>query len=119
MRWGAVALAAGLALTVTAVGLRASLLFYGGTAVTGIGFGIAWLGVLRSLVGLVSPTGRAALLAVIFIVAYLAFGLTAVAAGYAVTRIGLHDAALWYGAAVEVLALAGVAGTLLINRSSR
>ena len=113
------ALAAGLALTVAAVALKAPLLFFGGTAATGIGFGVAWLGVVRSLVGLASPTGRGALLAAIFIVAYLAFALPAVVAGYAVTRVGLHDAALWYGVAVEVLALAGVAGTLLINRPAR
>src|SRR5438105_1695896 len=119
MRFGAVALAAGLALTVAAVALKAPLLFFGGTAATGIGFGVAWLGVVRSLVGLASPTGRGALLAAIFIVAYLAFALPAVVAGYAVTRVGLHDAALWYGVAVEVLALAGVAGTLLINRPSQ
>ena len=119
MRFGAVALAAGLALTVAGVALKAPLLFFGGTAATGIGFGVAWLGVVRSLVGLASPTGRGALLAAIFIVAYLAFALPAVVAGYAVTRVGLHDAALWYGVAVEVLALAGVAGTLLINRPAR
>lgn len=116
MRWGAVALAAGLALTVAAVAMRMPLLFFGGTAVTGVGFGVAWLGVLRSLVGLVSPTGRGGLIAAIFIVAYLAFSLPAVIAGYGATKIGLHDGALWYGGAVFILALAGVAGTLLVGR---
>ena len=119
MRWGAVAQATGLGLTVAAVALRAPALFFVGTAVTGVGFGVAWLGVLRSLVGLASATERGALLAAIFIVAYLAFSLPAVVAGYAVTRVGLHDAALWYGIAVEILALAGVAGTLLVNRQAR
>ena len=118
MRWGAVAQATGLAVTVAAVALRAPVLFFVGTAVTGVGFGVAWLGVLRNLVGLASATERGALLAAIFIVAYLAFSLPAVVAGYAVTRVGLHDAALWYGVAVEILALAGVAGTLLVNRSA-
>jgi predicted MFS family arabinose efflux permease len=116
MRWGAVAQAAGLALTVAAVAMRAPVLFFLGTAVTGVGFGVAWLGVLRSLVGLASPTGRGALLAAVFIVAYLAFSIPAVIAGYAVSRVGLHDAALWYGVAVGILALAGVAGTQLVNR---
>jgi predicted MFS family arabinose efflux permease len=119
MRWGAVALAAGLALTVAAVALRAPLLFFGGTAVTGVGFGVAWLGVLRSLVGLASPTGRGGLIAAIFIVAYLAFSLPAVVAGYAATKIGLHDGALWYGGAVFILALAGVAGTQLVDRETK
>ena len=119
MRSGAIAQAVGLALTVVAVALKASVLFFIGTAATGVGFGVAWLGVLRSLVGLASATGRGALLAAIFLVAYLSFSIPAVVAGYAVTRVGLHDAALWYGVAVEILALAGVAGTLLINRSAR
>ena len=119
MRWGAIAQAAGLAVTVAAVALKAPVLFFIGSAATGVGFGVAWLGVLRSLVGLASATGRGALLAAIFIVAYLSFSIPAVVAGYAVTRVGLHDAALWYGVAVEILALAGVAGTLLINRSAR
>ena len=117
MRWGAVAQAAGLALTVAAVAASSPLLFFGGTGVTGVGFGVAWLGVLRSLVGLASATGRGALIAAIFIVAYLSFSLPAVVAGYGVTRIGLHNAALWYGGAVLILALTGVAGTQLIGRS--
>ena len=75
---------------------------------TGVGFGVAWLGVLRSLVSLASPTGRAALLAAIFVVAYVAFALPAVVAGFLVTLVGLHDAALWYGGAVGLLALAGL-----------
>src|SRR5256886_9936835 len=70
-------------------------------------------------VGLASPPGGGALPAAIFIVAYLAFSLPAVVAGYAVTRVGLHDAALWYGIVVEILALAGVAGTLLVNPPAR
>ncbi len=119
MRWGAIAQAAGLALTVAAVALKAPVLFFIGTAATGVGFGVAWLGVLRSLVGLASATGRGALLAAIFIVAYLSFSIPAVVAGYAVTRVGLHDAALWYGVAVEILALVGVAGTQLVNRTAR
>ena len=113
---GAVALVLGLALTVTAVAMTAPTLFFAGTAVTGVGFGVAWLGVLRSLVSLASPTERAALLAAIFVVAYVAFALPAVVAGFLVTLVGLRDAALWYGGAVGLLALAGLAGSVLINR---
>ena len=107
---------AGLALTVIAVALSAPILFFVATAVTGVGFGIGWLGVLRSLVGLAAPTARGALLAAIFIVAYLAFAVPAVAAGFGVTRVGLHQAALVYGAAIGLLAVAGLAATLLVSR---
>ena len=119
MNFGGAALVAGLALTVTAVALTAPILFFAGTAVTGVGFGIAWLGVLRSLVGLAAPTERGALLSAIFIVAYLAFALPAVAAGYGVTRIGLHQAALWYGAVIGLLAVAGLVATLRVNSTAQ
>ena len=115
---GGTALVAGLALTVVAVATSAPALFFAATAITGIGFGLGWLGVLRSLVSLAAPTARAALLAAIFIVAYLAFSIPAVVAGYLVTRVGLHEAALWYGAAIGLLAVAGLVGTLVVSRPS-
>ena len=116
---GGIALVAGLALTVVAVALTSALLFFTATAVTGIGFGIGWLGVLRSLVTLAATTARGALIAAIYIVAYLAFALPAVAAGYGVTRVGLHQAALEYGVAICLLAVAVLVAALLVNRPSR
>ena len=116
MTAGAVSLLLGLAISVTAVAAGSAGLFFAGTAVTGVGFGVGWLGVLRSLVGRSSPTERGALLAAIFVVAYLSFAVPAVIAGYLVTRIGLHDAALWYGSGVGVLAAAGLVGTLTVGR---
>jgi MFS family permease len=102
----------GLALTLLAVAVKSPGLFFGGTAVTGVGFGVGWLGVVRSLVNRASPTERGALLSAIFIVAYLSFAVPAVIAGFVVTRIGLHDAAVWYAGAVGILALAGLVATL-------
>jgi len=116
---GGMSMVAGLVLTVIAVAVSAPILFFVATAVTGVGFGIGWLGVLRSLVGLAAPTARGALLAAIFIVAYLAFAVPAVAAGFGVTRVGLHQAALVYGAAIGLLAVAGLAATLLVSRPPR
>lgn len=116
MEVGGIALVAGLALAVVAIGLKSSVLFYVATAVTGVGFGAGWLGVLRKLVGLASPTARAALLTAIFIVSYVSFAVPAVAAGYLVTRIGLHDAALWYAAAMGAVALVGLLATVFIGR---
>jgi predicted MFS family arabinose efflux permease len=94
-------------------------LFFAATALTGIGFGLAMLGVLCSLLALAAPTARGALVAAIYIVAYLANAVPAVVAGYLVTRIGLHDSALWYGGASGVLVLAGLAGTLFVRHLSR
>jgi predicted MFS family arabinose efflux permease len=118
MTVGGVALVCGLGLAVTSVAIESPILFFGSNVITGVGFGVGWLGALRALISLASPNARAALISSIFIVAYLAFAVPAVIAGYAVTRIGLHDAALWYASAVGVLALAGLAGTVLIRRPS-
>jgi predicted MFS family arabinose efflux permease len=117
MSRGAAALVAGLLFTLASILVGSPTLFIVTTAITGVGFGLAWFGVLRSLVLRASPTGRGALLAAVFIVAYTSFALPAVVAGYLVTRIGLHDAALWYGAAVGLLAVAGVVGTQLVSRA--
>ena len=116
MTLGGSSLLLGLALTVLAVATRSPALFFAGTAVTGVGFGVGWLGVVRSLVNRASPTRRGALLAAIFIVAYLSFAVPAVIAGFLVTRIGLHDAALWYAGAVGVLALAGLVASVSVSR---
>ncbi|HKW71980.1 MAG TPA: MFS transporter [Candidatus Dormibacteraeota bacterium] len=119
MTVGGVSLPVGLAISVAAVLVGSSVLFFVGTAVTGVGFGLGWLGVLRSLVARASPSERGALLATIFIVAYLSFAVPAVIAGVLVTRIGLHDAALWYGTGVGLLALAGLVGALTVGRPER
>ena len=116
MMVGGVILGAGLVVAVAAIALSSPLLFFAATAVTGVGFGPAWLGVLRTLVGLAAPTARAALLAAVFVVAYLALALPAVIAGFLATRIGLHDAALWYGAGLVVLTFAGVLSTWVVIR---
>jgi len=116
MMVGGVILGAGLVVAVAAIALSSPLLFFAATALTGVGFGPAWLGVLRTLVALAAPTARAALLAAVFVVAYLALALPAVIAGFLATRIGLHDAALWYGAGLVVLTFAGVLSTGVVIR---
>ena len=113
---GGIILGAGLVVAVAAIALTSPLLFFAATALTGVGFGPAWLGVLRTLVALAAPTARAALLAAVFVVAYLALALPAVIAGFLATRIGLHDAAVWYGAGLVVLTFAGVLSTWVVIR---
>ena len=116
MMVGGVILGAGLVVAVAAIALSSPFLFFAATALTGVGFGPAWLGVLRTLVALAAPTARAALLAAVFVVAYLALALPAVIAGFLATRIGLHDAALWYGAGLVALTFAGVLSTWVVIR---
>lgn len=118
MATGGSSMLIGLAIAMASIAIKSPALFFAGTAVTGVGFGVGWLGVVRNLVTRSSPTTRGALLAAIFIVAYLSFAVPAVIAGVLVTRIGLHDAALWYGCSVGILALVGLVGTVLVTRQA-
>ena len=78
------------------------------------GFGPAFAGAFRALTTRAPPDQRAAFVSSILMVAYLSFSLPAVAAGIAVTQIGLHETAKVYG--VALIALAAVA--LVLTRSS-
>src|SRR6266852_1631216 len=78
----------------------------------------AAVGTATSALGTVSaraaPGQRAGLIAAIFIVCYLAFSVPVVAAGVAVTHVGLHRTALVYCAVIAVLA-AVAAGSLIVR----
>jgi MFS family permease len=106
-RGGLVALVAGIALVLAALHEGSTPLFLAGAAVAGLGFGPAFAGAFRALTTLAPLDQRAAFVSSILIVAYLAFSLPAVAAGIAVTQVGLHETADIYG--IALIALAGIA----------
>ena len=111
-RGGLVALIAGIALALLALEERSSALFLAATAIVGLGFGPAFAGAFRALTSHAPADQRAAFVSSILTVAYLAFSLPAVAAGAAVTQLGLHQTADIYGAVL--IALAAVA--LVLSR---
>jgi hypothetical protein len=80
--------------------------FLVGSAVAGVGFGVAFLGAFRTLSALADPGERAEVIAGIFTVNYLAFGVPVLIAGVAVTRYGLHHTALVYLGVIAALAAA-------------
>jgi hypothetical protein len=106
-RGGLVALIAGIALVLAALHEGSNTLFLIGAAVAGLGFGPAFAGAFRALTSLAPSDERAAFVSSILMVAYLAFSLPAVAAGVAVTQLGLHQTADIYG--IALIALAAVA----------
>src|SRR6202167_5383507 len=109
---GCLLLAVGVGGTVAAMAAARAAGFFVGTASYGIRFGLAFLGVFRTLVALAPPAGRAGLITAIYIVSYLAFSLPVIAAGIAATHVGLRSTAEVYGlavAALDVLAAAGLA----------
>jgi MFS family permease len=98
-------LAIGTGCTVLALWLRSTPVFFVGAAISGVGFGAAFLGAFRSVAALATPEDRAELFATVYIVSYLAFSVPAVLAGFAVMGLGLRVTATLYGAVVAVLAL--------------
>lgn len=114
-RWGLAALIAGVAVTLAGLTAASLALFLLGTAIAGLGFGPAFAGAFRALSTQAPEGHKAALVSAILAVAYLSFSLPAVAAGAAVTQIGLEPAARVYGAALIVLAVVA----LLLSRRLR
>jgi hypothetical protein len=115
---GCLFLLAGVAVTFAAIATTTSAAFLVGTAIAGVGFGLAFLGAFRMTIALAAPDESAGLLAAIFIVAYLSFSIPALAAGVATTRFGLHSTALVYSASLAVVAAVAVI-MLLARRATR
>jgi hypothetical protein len=80
-----------------------------GTVLSGIGFGAAALAQFGTLAALAAPHERGELFAVALVIAYTAFSVPAVIAGFAATSAGLHPTALVYGSVVAVLGAVALA----------
>ncbi|MGH3689364.1 MAG: MFS transporter [Microbacterium sp.] len=114
--FGTSALAVGTLLSLIALGLGSLPFYLVAAAVTGMGFGTAFSGVVASLAPRIPVTQRADTFAVIYLLAYLAFGVPAVIAGALVGIIGLEAVCIGYG--TVVIALAGIAFGLRMRRTA-
>ncbi len=103
--YGSFALAAGMGLVVAASATSSALLFTIGAIVTGAGFGVAFLGGLRSLSAAIPPEHRAATMAAFYVVAYLSLSVPAVLAGLVVSSLGVETTFEVFGTAIALLAL--------------
>jgi hypothetical protein len=106
---------------VTLVGTLAELpaAAIGGTVVAGVGYGasgLATFGAMAKLAGPARLADRGALFAVAYTVAFLAFSLPAVAAGYATMQVGLHTTVAAYSVVVIGTARAAFAIHLARHR---
>ena len=111
---GCVLLFAGTAITFASIVTASGAGLLAGTAVAGVGFGLGFLGAVRVVSALAPPGQRAALVAALWIVNFLAFSVPALIAGWAVTRYGLHRTSLVY--CVVIAALAAVAAASIVVR---
>jgi MFS family permease len=105
----AVALSAGTALTLAGVEAHMVALAAAGTVVAGVGFGASALATFGTLARIAGPGERSELLAVALVIAYLAFSLPAVAAGFASTSVGLHPTMVVYSSGVVALGIIALA----------
>jgi MFS family permease len=102
---GSILLAAGVVLIVAAASTDSAATFLVGSVVGGIGFGIAFLGGLRTLVTAIPPQHRASVMAAFYIVAYASLSIPAVLAGIVVTHLGLQSTFEVFGSIVAGIAL--------------
>lgn len=105
----ALMLSSGTALTLVGVESRMVVLAGVGTVIAGIGFGGSALASFGTLARLAAPNERSELLAVALVIAYLAFSLPAVAAGFAATSVGLHVTTVVYSVGVVALGVIALA----------
>ena len=100
---GAGLLAAGTGLTLGGVEDHMVALAGVGTLVAGVGFGASALATFGALARLATPGERSELFAFALVIAYLAFSLPALAAGFATTSFGLHATTVVYSVGVVAL----------------
>lgn len=73
--------------------------------VAGAGFGVAFLGGLRSLSVAISPEHRAATMSAFYVVAYGSLSIPAVIAGLLVEPLGVEETFEIFGSAIILVAL--------------
>ncbi|MCA0145253.1 MFS transporter [Blastococcus sp. LR1] len=100
----------GALLTVQTVALFIS------AVVSGVGFGLAFLGAVATASAGVAPADRAGLMSSIFVVGYLSFSVPAIIAGAVAGSVPLETVTEVYATVLVVLALAAIAGVRLRRR---
>jgi MFS family permease len=112
---GSLVLAAGMAATVASLSTGSAVFFFGAGALTGVGFGVAFMGAIRSVSAAAPEEHRAAVMSAFYVVAYLSLSLPTIVAGLVVPSLGLEPTFRIFGGAVAVLALATAAGALRLD----
>ncbi len=116
---GCLVFAVAVGVLLVALVTETTWLFFASAAVSGAGFGAAFLGAVATVTAGVAPGHRAGLLSSVFVVGYLAFSVPAIVAGVAVGAVGLQVVSEVYGAVVILLALGAALGLRLSDRRRR
>ncbi|WP_233491366.1 MFS transporter [Blastococcus sp. TBT05-19] len=113
---GASVFAAGVAGTIAALLTGETVVLFLSAVVSGLGFGMAFLGAVALSSAGVAPGERAGLLSSVFVVGYLSFSVPAIIAGSLSATVGLERVTEVYAAVLVVLALTAVAGVRMRRR---
>jgi predicted MFS family arabinose efflux permease len=116
--FGASALSVGMLGIVGGVLAGSVALFFAAAVLTGVGFGLAFMGALRNLSGVIPPARRGEVMSAFYLVAYTAISVPAVAAGVALPHAGLNDTITVFGFAVAVVGFLVARGALRLGRES-
>lgn len=103
--YGSVSLAVGVLIIVASASTDSGALLLVGAVIGGVGFGLAFLGALRQLAGVIPAHHRAEVMSAFYVVAYASLSLPAVAAGFLVTSLGLESAFELFGSFAAAIAL--------------
>lgn len=109
---GSVVLALGMAAIVGSLSVGSAPLFLAASALTGLGWGGAFLGALRSLTAVIPSQHRAETMSAFYLVAYASLSVPALAAGLVVSSWGLLPTFRIFGAVVVVISLVVAAGAV-------
>jgi MFS family permease len=116
MLTGILALITGAAVTMLALTIKSTPVFFLGTAISGVGFGSGFQGSIRTVVPLAAAHERAGVLSLVYIVSYLGLGVPAVVAGFVIVHgAGLTGTAIYYGGAVILLATFALLGLVRVR----
>ncbi len=91
-------------------------IMFAGQAIAGAGFGAAFTASLGLIFPLAEANQRAGVVAVIYIIAYIAFGVPIVIAGWLAEPVGLVPTVFWYSAVTVLLALISLGAQRLLAR---
>lgn len=104
VRVGAPLLVGGLAGVATSVLTGGVAVFFAGSVVLGVGWGLMFMGGFRMLSGLATPEHRAGTSAMIYVVAYVCAGGSSIVLGYLTTVFGLPASTVTFAVAAAVFA---------------
>ena len=102
---GSIALAFGVLVIVLASAEDSAALLLIGSLIGGSGFGVAFLGSLRQLVGAIPTQHRAEVMSAFYVVAYSSLSVPAILAGILVTPLGLETTFEIFGSVVAAIAV--------------